>query len=93
MTSCNLNHDRYKLSCVGQADILRQLKHRSDCPFLFKSLQFTERSREVAAGTKYGRSTRGVVPVGGGVQNHIRSANADEKLLNQKAVVEDDVHY
>jgi hypothetical protein len=31
--------------------------------------------------------------VGGGVQLHSRSTTANEKLLDQEAVVEDDVHY
>jgi hypothetical protein len=45
------------------------------------------------AGAKNCGPTCTVVPVGSGVRLHARSTNADEKLLDQEAVVEDDVHY
>jgi hypothetical protein len=45
------------------------------------------------AGAKYSGPTCAVVPVGSGVQLHSRSTTANEKLLDQEAVVEDDVHY
>jgi hypothetical protein len=47
----------------------------------------------MSAGAKNGRTARAVVPVGGGVQLHPRSRTVNEKLLDQEAVVEDDVHY
>jgi hypothetical protein len=89
----NLNHERYKLPCGGKANALWQQKHCTNCALLIEWLQFAEWSRKMSARAKNGSTARAVVPVSGGVQLHLRSTDANEKLLDQEAVVEDDVHY
>ncbi|HVB51768.1 MAG TPA: hypothetical protein VND89_08555 [Acidimicrobiales bacterium] len=46
----------------------------------------------MSAGAKNGSTALAVVPIGGGVLLHPRSRDAIERLLDQEAVVEDDVH-
>jgi hypothetical protein len=78
---------------MRKANVLWQLKHCPNCPLLFKWLQLAEWSRKMPASAKDGGPACAAVPVGGGVQLHPWPTNAYEKLLDQEAVVEDDVHY
>ena len=47
----------------------------------------------MSAGAKNSAPACAVVPLGGGVRLHPQSTEPNEKLLDQEAVVEDDVHY
>ena len=93
MASGDLNHLRHETSRVGKANVLWQFQHGTDSPFLFEHVQLAKRSREMPTSAQNGRSAGAVVPVGGGVKLHVWSTDADEKLLDEETIVENDVHY
>jgi hypothetical protein len=55
-------------------------------------MQLAEWSREMPTSAQNGRSAGAVVPVCGGVKLHVWSTDADEKLLDEETIVENDVH-
>ncbi len=93
MPSGDLNHLWHETSRVGKANDLWQLQQGANSPLLFGHLQLAEWPREMPTRAQNGGSAGAVVPVGGGVKLHAWSTDANEKLLDEETIVENDVHY